>query len=185
MSSSDAPSRSGPSRRLIVAVGLAVSAFLLVRMVVTINLTESVPRGAYLVLPPGTPGLDAPAVGDLVVACAPALALVDTALARGYLKPSGACPSGATPLLKRVFATSGRTVRLDTTGLAVDGRRVQPAPRTADSAGRPLPPGYIDVRLGPGELWLASDSERGFDSRYLGVFGPELVRARAFPIVHF
>ena len=176
---------SGPSRRLIAGVAGVVALLLALPALFVTNRTPSVAPGIYFTPPAWTPGLGAPGPGDLVMACPPDVPLLDTAIARGYIEASDACAAGTMPFLKRIVAVPGQSVRLDTTGLWVDGARVQPAPPTTDSRGRPIQPAYTQVRLGEGALWLGSDIERGFDSRYLGPFGPELVRGRAFLAVPF
>lgn len=184
MSPTDRPP-AGLSRRFVATVGVAIALLLLLPWLFSVNYTTSVPPGLYLTPPTWTPGLGAPAPGDLVVACPPAGAALSSALARDYIPPSEACASGATPFLKRVLASPGQTVRLDTTGLWLDGARALPPPPTTDSQGRPIQPAYGEVTLSADALWLASDAERGFDSRYLGPFALEDVRARAFLAVPF
>ena len=42
------------------------------------------------------------------------------------------------------------------------------APLSADRAGRMLKAFPLSIKLASDEVWLLSDSPRGFDSRYLG-----------------
>ena len=72
--------------------------------------------------------------------------------------------------LKRVAGLPGEVVEAAEYGLIrVAGEVVQnSAPLSADRAGRPLRAFPLPVTLASDEVWLLSDSPRGFDSRYLG-----------------
>lgn len=89
---------------------------------------------------------------------------------RDYL-PSGICPGGFAPLLKRVSAIPGDVVLLADEQVCVNDTCL-PNSRSFsdDSAGRPLvhyPRGAY--RVPEGEYWLFStEDERSFDSRYFG-----------------
>ena len=183
--STPAPPAAGPSRRFIVTVGVAILLLSALPWLFSVNQTESVAPGVYFTPPIWTPGLGELAPGDLVVACPPAGEALELALVRGYVPASLECASGARPFLKRILAVPGQTVRLDTTGLWIGGERALLAPPTTDSRGRAVEPAYADLELPPGALWLGSDAERGFDSRYLGPFQAGDVRARAFLAIPF
>lgn len=158
---------------------LAVGAGLFVR----VNTTPSLPRGIYLRLPLGSRPV---APGDDVFVCMPAGAAARLAVERGYVSASTRdCASGAVPLLKHVLAAEGDTVRLDSSGVFVRGRRIGPPPREQDRAGRPLRPVYGRWALSPGALWLGSDIVNGYDSRYLGPVPTRLVLGRAVRLVRF
>ena len=177
-----APPRPGFSRRWTVFFGATVAAVVFAALFVRVNRTPSVREGVYLVLPEWM-AWNEPAVGDLVTACAPEGDAARLALERRYLRPSGDCPSGAVPLLKRVVATGGQTVRVSPDRVRVDGARIAGPhagpPPTADRQGRPLAPVYGTWPLGRGDLWLGSDIPNGYDSRYLGPFEAGLLRGRA------
>ena len=72
--------------------------------------------------------------------------------------------------LKHVAGLSGDLVEPDSSGLLrVAGKVIaNSAPLSFDKAGRPLSTFPLPVRLASDEVWLLSDSPRGFDSRYLG-----------------
>ena len=72
--------------------------------------------------------------------------------------------------LKHVAGLSGDLVETDSSGLLrVAGKVIKnSAPLSFDKAGRPLSTFPLPVRLASDEVWLLSDSPRGFDSRYLG-----------------
>ncbi len=161
----------------LAAVALSVGVALFVR----INTTPSLPPGLYLSLPGGT--LRA---GDDVFVCMPPGAAARLAVERGYVRASGRdCDSGGVPLLKHIRAAAGDTVRLSTDGAFVRGRRIGPSPPVHDSAGRPLQPVFGRHALGPGDLWLGSDAERGYDSRYLGPVPDSLAVGRAVCLLRF
>ena len=72
--------------------------------------------------------------------------------------------------LKRVAGLPGDLIEVGDYGLLRINGHIIPnsAPLSADRAGRPLKAYPLPVRLESDELWLLSDSPRGFDSRYLG-----------------
>ena len=133
------------------------------RLGVGLNVSRSAPRGIYRTV------ADAPARGELVVACLPP-ALGAFGRTRGYLRPGG-CPGGAQPVLKRIGAVAGDRVELDGDGVTVSGIRLLARPIEAfDSAGRQLPHAAFGSRVAvPGEVWLFGPSpDRSWDSRYFG-----------------
>ena len=72
--------------------------------------------------------------------------------------------------LKRVAGLPGDVVRACEHGpIRVNGGIIpNSAPLSSDRAGRPLRAFHLPVILASDEVWLLSDSPRGFDSRYLG-----------------
>ena len=72
--------------------------------------------------------------------------------------------------LKRVAGLPGDVVGTWQNGpIHVNGGIISnSAPLSADRAGRPLKAFHLPVILASDEVWLLSDSPRGFDSRYLG-----------------
>lgn len=112
-----------------------------------VNLTPSLPRGVYRIVP-GTPGK-----GDLVSFC---LRGEFAALARerGYLG-SGSCANGLRPMLKYLSGLPGDHIP----DLAI---------HTVDTQGRPLSsrlePGIVPV----GMALVLSGHIGSFDSRYFG-----------------
>ena len=72
--------------------------------------------------------------------------------------------------LKRVAGLPGDMVEAGEYGLIRVAGEVIPnsAPLSADRAGRSLRAFQLPVVLASDEIWLLSDSPRGFDSRYLG-----------------
>ena len=72
--------------------------------------------------------------------------------------------------LKRVAGFPGEVVEVAEYGLIRVTGEVIPnsAPLSADRAGRSLRAFPLPVTLASDEVWLLSDSPRGFDSRYLG-----------------
>ena len=72
--------------------------------------------------------------------------------------------------LKRVAGLPGDIIEAGEYGLLrINGRLIpNSAPLSADRAGRPLKAYPLPTRLASDEIWLLSDSPRGFDSRYLG-----------------
>lgn len=130
----------------------------------SLNVTASVPRGLYRLVP------DAIERGDLVKACLPDRWEVKQALGRHYLM-KGVCPSGTSPVLKHVGALAGDSVVISENGIAVNGTYiVGTKPNETDSNGEPLPAVFFAGKLASGEYVLVSENDpKGFDSRYLGV----------------
>lgn len=158
---------------LILGSAAAIWAF---RVNFVVNVTASVPRGIYRLVPGEIQR------GDLVKACLPDLWEVREALGRHYLM-KGVCPSGTSPVLKHVAALAGDAVVISETGIAVNGKLILGSkPKERDSNGEPLPVMSYAGILKSGEYVLVSENDpRGFDSRYLGVMRlPDAVRAEPF-----
>jgi len=146
-----------------------------------INLTPSVPRGIYILVP-GSPWR-----GDMVSLCLEDPFFVSLAKDRGYLR-SGSCPCGLEPLLKTLVGLPGDRLEITPEGLCINGD-LQPNSRlvVADSHGRPmsvsmaLAPGTIPPGMG---LVLSDGHPGGFDGRYFG-FTPLASLQRAQPVLTF
>ncbi len=72
--------------------------------------------------------------------------------------------------LKRVAGLPGDIIEAGEYGLLrINGQLIpNSAPLSADRAERPLQAYPLPTKLASDEIWLLSDSPRGFDSRYLG-----------------
>ena len=82
-------------------------------------------------------------------------------------------------LLKHVVALDGYVVSYDATEKSVSiGSAFIPISeiRSRDVAGRAMPSPQYPIRLTPNEAWLASDNERGYDSRYFGPVSLDLLQ---------
>lgn len=139
-----------------------------------LNLTESIPAGLYHESAPAPGALRR---GELVLACLP-IELAKFARERGYL-PRGNCPGATMPVGKLVIATAGDTVTLSDSGIRINGGLLaRSLPLMQDRSHRPLPEfargRYI---VAHGTIWLGSQSEAGFDSRYFGAVPSALVIA--------
>ena len=73
--------------------------------------------------------------------------------------------------LKRVAGLPGDIIEAGEYGLLrINGQLIlNSAPLSEDQAGRPLKAFPLPIQLASDEVWLLSDSPKGFDSRYLGV----------------
>jgi conjugative transfer signal peptidase TraF len=141
------------------------------------NGTRSFPVGLYLATH------KRPEKGDLVFVDPPALPIIELARSRGYLNV--AC-SPAGHLMKRVVATAGDRVTIDSAGVEVNGiRLVNSAPLPCDRVGRPLEPyGLKDRILGPDEVLLMSDyNSTSFDSRYFGPLQATTIESVVNPLL--
>ena len=148
---------------VVLSTGLASGLVLALGLVVSLNVSPSVPLGLYRMV-------DEPvARGVLVVACVPPDA-ARLARDRGYLT-AGSCPGGTRPILKRIGAVPGDFVDLEPDGISVNGARLpDSAPALSDSRGRPLPHApWGRTAVAPGEVWLIGiEPTRSWDSRYFG-----------------
>lgn len=140
--------------------------------------TASLPPGLYRTV-------DAPLThGVLVSVCLPDT-LIDTAWDRGYGNP-GFCPGGLAPLLKEVAAMPGDTVRVESSGLTVNGIPItRTQRRDLDSEGRPIPMIKVGIyTVGDSELWLISNyRSRSWDSRYFGPLHSDRVQSVMQPLL--
>lgn len=75
-----------------------------------------------------------------------------------------------TPYLKRVVGLPGDIIEEDDSGLIRVGEDLVSGstPLSMDRAGNVMKRFPLPIRLALDEVWLLSDSPRGFDSRYLG-----------------
>lgn len=72
-------------------------------------------------------------------------------------------------LIKRVAGLPGDVIDYDGARIMINGRALADSPVLAsDARGNELPRTTFPVVLGADEVWLTSDHERGFDSRYFG-----------------
>ena len=163
------------------SVGILVLAAILVALVISghpiVNTTKSVPVGLWWVV-------DGPLHrGDIVLV--PIAAFKSTAWF-----PEGIWNKNAwgkrKPFLKRVAGLPGEHVESREHGLiCIDGMVVpKSSPLSADRLGRKMQAFALPVVLGDNEIWLTSDSPRGFDSRYLGPADASQCR-KAIPILTF
>jgi len=141
-----------------------------------INLTPSEPRGLYLIT-------HQPLQRDRLIVFDLSPTLTVTALANGYALP-GQRVGSAMPGLKRIAALPGDTVEVGTQGIRVNGL-LWPHSRalTGDSHGHRLSHYLFGVyRVRPDEIWVLSDSPRGWDSRYFGPVPMASVSGTAEPL---
>lgn len=137
--------------------------------------TPSVPMGFYMTREPK--GL----VARGEYACLPVEGPLTPALLQS-LWAGGRLPARwkSAPLFKRVLGVSGDVVAADPSGgVRINGALVPHSKAERfDANGEPLPRPTLPIVLAAGDVWLASEHERGFDSRY---FGP--VRSEALSCV--
>ena len=85
-----------------------------------------------------------------------------------------------TPLLKKIIALEGDVVSYDMIekGLIIGETTfiLLSEIRSKDSAGRDMSMPSFPIRLKPGEAWLGSENERGYDSRYFGPVSMDLLQ---------
>lgn len=162
--------------RILALSGVALVVIPLAAGRITLNLTDSLPRGLWVEVG----GRRAIEPGDVVKACLPA-----TAQDRRYIGP-GFCPNGLMPVLKPVVATAGDRVTTSAGGISVNGRMVPGStPLARDEAGRALhhyPFGTYPVAAG--EAWLISNYNRlSYDSRYFGPVKTRSIDSRERPLL--
>ena len=95
-------------------------------------------------------------------------------------------PTG-TLMLKRIVGVSGDVVRVDPSGVFVNGAlqgrltHAQPGGRLW-RMGRPVEAFARNERIPMGKWWVMGTNERSFDSRYWGYVSAEQIVGRAWPI---
>ncbi len=74
------------------------------------------------------------------------------------------------PYLKRVAGLPGDVIELSSEGYEIAAGKIllNSLPLSMDGSGNKLETFPLPVKLASDEIWLTSDKERGFDSRYLG-----------------
>lgn len=131
-----------------------------------VNLTSSLPKGLYRLVE------DRPARGDLVTFCLDAEnPFASLAKERGYL-PTGSCPSGLQPLLKKLAGLPGDSVEVAPGGLVLNGRPLSGTARPdRDSYGRVVPPSLLSGGGIPAgsALVLSQEHSGSFDGRHFGL----------------
>jgi conjugative transfer signal peptidase TraF len=85
------------------------------------------------------------------------------------------------PMLKRIGAVPGDTVILEDGFLYVNGVAANMTVASRDSYGGKLSAWPTPITLQPGQYWLVSDPDRGFDSRYFGPLDRDAFTHRAKP----
>lgn len=155
-------------RALFAAVWFALTLALVFGAGLRFNPTPSLPKGIYRLVS------GAPEKGELVSFCLEG-EFAKLALERGYLEP-GSCPSGLRPLLKRLAALPGDSVKPS----AFPIRSVDSHGRSMSSALVPVTPGVVP----PGMALVLADHPGSFDSRYFG-FVPLDSLQRVEPIFVF
>jgi conjugal transfer pilin signal peptidase TrbI len=101
--------------------------------------------------------------------------VISSGVERGYVNMKE-------PMLKRIGAAPGDFVRLENNLLYINGIISRAVIAPSDSCGAPLFAWPTPLVLQPGQYWLVSAPERGFDSRYFGPVGREAFTHRAISI---
>ena len=155
---------------LIAAAGLAmivVSAVLKGPTLFIWNITASIPKGGYFVLP------GAPKRGDVVALFLPPEIAV-FANERRYL-------SADAPALKVIAALDGDEICRKGLVISVNGIFTAKALKI-DSLGRDMPSWSGCRKLGKGEVFLLAPHPSSFDGRYFGVIDQGWLIGRAFKL---
>ena len=145
---------------IIILVGSILGAFICSECLI-LNTTASVPSGLWL-------KLDClPKKGDFVQVPIEAFSSTEWVPPEYFRKNIW---NENKPFLKIVAGVHGDRIELDKNSLILINGFPFPnsAPISHDRAGRPLRAFTLPITLASGEVWLLSDSPRGFDSRYLG-----------------
>ena len=101
--------------------------------------------------------------------------VIRTGVERGYVNLRE-------PMLKQIGAVPGDTVVLKGGFLFVNDETTKMAIASHDSYGGDLYAFPTPITLQPGQYWLVSDPERGFDSRYFGPVNRSAFTHRANPV---
>lgn len=130
---------------------------------IRVNTSSSYPPGLYLVSE-----ANQYKENDLVLFCPPPGHAMTLAMERRYIDP-GHCPSGTTPVMKRIIALAGDQIEFTPT-ITVNGEALPDSIRlSVDSLGRPLP--QLASFTVPEQAFFAYSEHaprNSFDSRYYG-----------------
>jgi conjugative transfer signal peptidase TraF len=172
------------SKRTRTVVGILALSGLIVGVAsafgLRVNWTESMPRGIYQRVQPVLER------GAWVAVCVDGDA-AELARERGYVI-DGSCPSGLTPIFKRLAAVPGDRVRIERDGVAVNGAPVPGSElKEFDSRGRSLEPiAQGEFLLTEGQFFvMGMNSPRSWDSRYFGAVSAHQIIAGARPLWRF
>lgn len=171
------------SRRASIAIMLigAAIAALFASGRLTLNITQSAPIGLWVLF---NSDANPVTIGDYVLIEMDEFAAYDQY--RSYPTARSAWGSRPAPFLKRVAAAGGDNLTRDSAGsILVNGKPLASSDIISrDRAGNQMTAYPLPLTLDDGQLWLSSESARGFDSRYLGPVRAERCR-RAFPLIIF
>lgn len=146
---------------IIIIMGAAIAAPFLLGLLL-INISYSVPLGLWFVQP---------GIAQHETGCYVKLYPQNFNHFEKYTTyPFSVGPSGQLlPFIKQVGGIPGDLIEAAAEGILVNGSILPDSQvLSADRANRPLTPFPLPYRLKSGEVWLTSNSARGFDSRYLG-----------------
>jgi len=140
-----------------------------------INTSPSVPVGVYWRTPIAGAEIER---GELVFACPEP----GRHQAAGARLPSGWCPGGKRPFLKRVAALPGDQVAMTEAGLRVNGQLL-PESRIEPSLGeqlqaRGMRPLVVESPVPSGFIWLLGEQPNSYDSRYFGPVPVQTITGR-------
>lgn len=145
-----------------------------------VNLTPSYPLGLWRIEPPARDVT----VGDRIFICPPQAGAFELARERGYLR-HGLCPGWFSPLIKTVVAVPGQHVVIAGDIITIDGLRLaHSSVRPVDGQGRALAPAAGGI-VAEGQLFLFSEFEGSYDSRYFGPIPAAGVLGLAHPLLVF
>jgi len=145
-----------------------------------VNWTESMPRGIYQRMEPALER------GAWVALCLEGHA-AELARERGYVI-DGSCPSGLTPIFKRLVGVPGDRIDLAIYGVAVNGTPLPDSElKEVDSRGRSLEhTAQGELVLSEGRYFvMGMNPSRSWDSRYFGAVSAKQIVAGARPLWMF
>jgi len=171
-----------PPRRTLFKLWGAGALFCLSLSVTVLNTTASLPIGLYLQYPLPQ-DIQRGTLATLCLTHGPER----LGLRRSYLpKDIGSntqCPGAAPPLLKRILAGPGDTVRVTLDGVFVNGTQESPPPPHCDPKGRVIPIQYGTHVLTDAQYWLYTDLYFSYDSRVYGPVHRSQILAGAMPFL--
>jgi conjugative transfer signal peptidase TraF len=143
-----------------------------------VNCSESLPGHVYRITPlRGNEPLeiDDTVLIDLSKISSP---VIERGLERGYVSRAW-----NQPMLKRIGAIPGDIVVLKGGAFFVNGKvKAKITVASHDSFGGELSPWPTPFTIQPGQYWLVSNPERGFDSRYFGPIHRNAFTHKARPV---
>src|SRR5699024_1765808 len=157
--------------KIVIAVGVSVFLGMVSGFKVTINYTNSIPKGLYFIQK-GTASK-----GEYTLLTKKEL--LDFATSRGYI-------AKGSYIGKKVAATMGDTVVVSRRGVYINNiKQPDSQPKDFDQAHRSMPNNVGTYILNKNEVFLLGETTNSFDSRYFGKVKSKYLKGILVPILTF
>ncbi|SHG54344.1 signal peptidase I/conjugative transfer signal peptidase TraF,TIGR02771 [Fodinibius roseus] len=157
--------------KIVVSVGILVIIGMFSGYKVTINYTDSIPKGLYFIQN------EVPGKGDYTLITKQNL--LDFATGRGYI-------ADGSYIGKKIVGTPGDTVVVSSKGVYVNSKeQVASQPIKVDRNNRSMPHNIGTQIIKENEVFLLGETKDSFDSRYYGTIKAKYLKGTLIPIITF